>query len=307
MATTVVAPVSNSIALATKYLPLLDEVYKVNSRSAVLDTANDRVRWIGADTVKMLALTEVGLGQYSRNSGFVPGNTNGAWETFQIAQDRGRSYQVDVMDNEETLGQVVGNLLGEVERIHVVPELDCYRFAKYASTDGIDGGTGDITVGATNVKNLISAAEASMDNNEVPSEGRILFISPRCKDGLKGNIERRIINSEANVSYEVEYFDGMRVITVPQGRFTTTCTLAEPSAANGAGGFTAGGKRINFMIIHPSAVMQVVKHVAPRLFSPEQNIEADAWRLNYRIYHDCFVLPNKKKGIYAYVDSTSSN
>lgn len=307
MATTVVAPVTNSIGLVTKYLPLIDEVYKVNSRSAILDTANERIRWIGADTVKALSLTEMGMGNYSRNAGYVPGNTNGSWETFQIAKDRGRSYQVDVMDDEQSLGQVVGNLLGEVERVHLVPELDCYRFAKYASTDGIDGGTGDITVGTTNVKNLISAAEASMDNNEVPTEGRILFISPRCKDGLKGNIERRIINSEANVSYEVEYFDGMRVITVPQGRFTTTCTLAEPSAADGAGGFTAGGKRINFMIIHPSAVIQVVKHYAPRLFSPEQNIEADAWRLNVRCLHDAFVLPNKKKGIYAYVDSTSSN
>ena len=96
MATTVVAPVSNSIALVTKYLPLMDEVYKVNSRSAILDTANDRVHWIGADTIKALSLTEMGMGNYSRNSGFVPGNTNGAWEPFQIAKDRGRSYQIDV-------------------------------------------------------------------------------------------------------------------------------------------------------------------------------------------------------------------
>ena len=307
MATTVVAPVGNSIALAQKYLPLIDEVYKAASKTAILDTANDRVRWIGADTVKMLALSELGMGDYSRNAGFVPGDTTATWETFQITQDRGRSYQIDVMDNDETLGQIVGNLLGEVERIHIVPELDAYRFAKMAGTAGIDGATGDITVGTTNVKTLISAAEASMTNNEVPEDGRILFISPRCKDALKGNIERRIINSEANVSYEVEYFDNMRVITVPQNRFCTSITLAQPSAHDGAGGYTPGGKRINFMIVHPSAVMQVVKHVAPRLFSPAQNIEADAWRLNYRIYHDCFVLPNKKKGIYLYSDSTASN
>lgn len=307
MATTVVAPVGNSIALAQKYLPLIDEVYKAASKTAILDTANERVRWIGADTVKMMALSELGMGNYSRNSGFVPGDTTASWETFQITQDRGRSYQIDVMDNEETLGQIVGNLLGEIERVHIVPELDAYRFAKMAGTSGIDGATGDITVGTTNVKTLISAAEASMTNNEVPEDGRILFISPRCKDALKGNIERRIINSEANVSYEVEYFDGMRIVEVPQGRFNTSITLAQPSAHDGAGGFTAGGKRINFMIVHPSAVLQVVKHVAPRLFSPEQNIEADAWRLNYRIYHDCFVLPNKKKGIYLYSDSTASN
>lgn len=305
MATTVVAPVTNSIALAQKYLPLLDEVYKASSKSAILDTANERVQWIGADTVKMLVLTEMGMANYSRNAGFVPGDTNGAWETFQIEQDRGRSYMVDVMDNDETLGQVIGNLLGEVERLHIVPELDAYRFAKFAGTTGIDGTTGTVTPGTTDVKGLISAAEASMDDNEVPDEGRILFISPNAKNGLKGNIERRIINSEANVSYEVEYFDGMRLITVPQGRFVTAITLANPTASNGAGGYSAatGAKNINFMIVHPTAVMQVVKHVAPRLFSPEQNIEADAWKLNYRIYHDAFVLPQKAKGIYLHAEA----
>ena len=303
MATTVVAPVANQIALAQKYLPLLDEVYKAASKTAILDTANDRVRWIGANTVNMLVLTEMGLSNYSRNAGFVPGDTNGAWEPFQITQDRGRSYQIDVMDNEETLGQIVGNLLGEVERLQVVPEVDAYRFSKMASATGIDGTTGTITVGTTDVKALISAAEASMDDNEVPEEGRILFISPKAKNGLKGNIERRIINSEANVSYEVEYFDGMRLVTVPQGRFNTAVTINAPTASNGAGGFTASGDAINFMIVHPSAVMQVIKHVVPRLFSPEQNIEADAWRLNYRIYHDAFVLPQKAKGIYLHAEA----
>lgn len=303
MATTVVAPVTNQIALAQKYLPLLDEVYKAASKTAILDTANDRVRWIGANTVNMLVLTEMGLSNYSRNAGFVPGDTNGAWEPFQITQDRGRSYQIDVMDNDETLGQIVGNLLGEVERLQVVPEVDAYRFAKMAGATGIDGTTGSITVGTTDVKALISAAEASMDDNEVPEDGRILFISPKAKNGLKGNIERRIVNSEANVSYEVEYFDSMRLVTVPQGRFNTAVTINAPTASNGAGGFTASGNAINFMIVHPSAVMQVVKHVVPRLFSPEQNIEADAWRLNYRIYHDAFVLPQKAKGIYLHAEA----
>lgn len=303
MATTVVAPVTNQISLAAKYLPLLDEVYKAASKTAILDTANDRVRWIGANTVNMLVLTEMGLSNYSRNAGFVPGDTNGAWEPFQITQDRGRSYQIDVMDNDETLGQIVGNLLGEVERLQVVPEVDAYRFAKMAGATGIDGTTGSITVGTTDVKALISAAEASMDDNEVPEDGRILFISPKAKNGLKGNIERRIVNSEANVSYEVEYFDSMRLVTVPQGRFNTAVTINAPTASNGAGGFTASGNAINFMIVHPSAVMQVVKHVVPRLFSPEQNIEADAWRLNYRIYHDAFVLPQKAKGIYLHAEA----
>jgi hypothetical protein len=70
------------------------------------------------------------------------------------------------------------------------------------------------------------------------------------------------------------------------------------------GGYTTSGQAINFMIIHPSATLQVVKHVVPRVFSPQVNQEADAWKFDYRIYHDCWVLNNKKKGIY--VHSVSS-
>lgn len=302
MATTVVAPVSNSIALASKYLPLLDEVYKKEACSAILDTPAARVNWVGANAVNIMKLSAVGLGTYDRNAGYVPGDTTGVWEMHTIEVDRGRSYQVDYLDNEESLGLVVGNLLGEVERVNIIPELDAYRFAKLAGTTGIDGTTGTITVGTTDVGALISDAEASMDDNEVPTEGRILFVSPKCYNALKRNIERRIINSESNVNYTVEYFDDMRIIRVPQPRFNTAVTLNAPTAHNGAGGYTATGDDINFMIVHPSAVLQVMKHYAPRLFTPEQNIEADAYRLNIRYAGDTFVLDNKVKGIYLHAE-----
>ena len=44
MATTVAPAISNSIGLAAQYLPLLDEIYKAESKTALLDTAQDRVR-----------------------------------------------------------------------------------------------------------------------------------------------------------------------------------------------------------------------------------------------------------------------
>lgn len=96
MATTMAAPVANSISLATKFVPLLDEVYKRNSLTAILDTANERVNWIGAQTAKIYKVDVDGLGNYSRNAGFVPGSTDGTWETLTIEQDRGRSFTVDV-------------------------------------------------------------------------------------------------------------------------------------------------------------------------------------------------------------------
>ncbi len=96
MATTMAAPVANSIDLATKFLPFLDEVYKRESLSSVLDTLPERVNWIGAQTAKVFKVDVDGLGDYNRNAGFVPGSSDGTWETLTIQKDRGRSFTIDV-------------------------------------------------------------------------------------------------------------------------------------------------------------------------------------------------------------------
>jgi len=304
MATTMAMPVANSVTLAEKYVALLDEVYKRNSLTAVLDMTADRVNFIGAQTAKVFKIETDGLGNYSRNAGFVAGSSDGTWETLTLQQDRGRSFSIDVMDNDETLGMMMASTLGEFERVQVVPELDAYRLAKYATNAGT-------TVTATlsssdNIADLIQTAEASMDNDEVPYEGRILFVNPTIYSYLKGDITRYTMNGEGNINTEVEMYDGMRIIRVPSARFNTQVTLASPTGATSTGGYTATGVDINFMIVHPSAVIQVVKHVIPRVFSPEVNQEADAWKINYRIYHDAFILANKVKGIYVHKKASST-
>lgn len=305
MATTMAAPVNNSIALATKFLPYLDDVYKRQSLSAVLDTASDRVNWIGAQTAKVFKIDVDGLGNYSRNAGFVPGSSDGTWETLTIEKDRGRSFSIDVMDNDETLGMAMASTLGEFERTQVVPEIDAYRFAKYAAGAGT---TVTATLSASDdVADLIQTAEATLDDKEVPYEGRILFVNPTIYGYLKGDITRFTMNGDPNVNGEVEMYDGMRVIRVPSSRFNTVCTLAAPTDASSTGGYTAAGVDINFMIVHPSAVLQVIKHQIPRVFSPEVNQEADAWKINYRVYHDCWVLANKTYGIYLHKKANASS
>ena len=95
MATTMAAPVQNSISLAEKFLPLLDEIYKRESLTSILDTAEGRVQWTGADTVNLFDIDMVGLGDYSRNAGYVPGDADGSWDPYKLDVDRGRSFSVD--------------------------------------------------------------------------------------------------------------------------------------------------------------------------------------------------------------------
>lgn len=113
---------ANNIALAQRYLPMLDEVYKDSSRTVVLDNPN--VQFVGGNTVKVYKTSMDGLADYSRNGGYVNGAVNGAWETMTLSQDRGRSFQIDRMDNEETLDLAFGTLAGEFIRTKVTPEVD---------------------------------------------------------------------------------------------------------------------------------------------------------------------------------------
>lgn len=298
----------NSIQLAQRYLPILDEVYQRNSLTSFMDASNERVRFIGANTVQLYKSSLDGLGDYSRNNGFVDGSITGTWEALTLEQDRGRGFNIDVMDNDETLGMALGTTVGEFVRTKVVPEIDAYRFAKYAGTSGVDGASADIASGA-DVIALIDAAQASMDNNEVPYEGRILFVNPLVYAYLKENIQRRLVN-EVVADRNIMMLDNMRVISVPASRFNTAITLNDGSTSGEtAGGYSvaSGSYPINFMIIHPSAIVQVAKHVAPRLFGPDMNLGADAWRFNYRIYHDAFVEANKVKGIYVHKAATANS
>lgn len=307
MATTVTPAIANSVGLASEYLPLLDEVYKAESKTAILDTAQDRVRWSDEyHTFYLFETDMVGLADYSRNGGFVRGDVNASWRGYEPQWDRGRQFVVDRIDNAESMGMAFGTLAGEFMRTKVVPETDAVRFAQYAKAasnsmkkaESIS--TGDGAVAA------IDLATEKLDDAEVPYEGRILFLNPTMYRYLKSGITRYTMNGENGIDYNVEMYNDMRVITVPSGRFNTVITLGQPDAHDGAGGYTAAGSTINFMVIHPSAIMQAVKLANPRIFSPEQFQQAQAWAYDFRQYHGAWVKHQKANGIYVNAPSVVS-
>lgn len=175
------------------------------------------------------------------------------------------------------------------------------RFAKIAA--GADSNQIVSAALTSGFAGAIQDAEAALDDAEVPAVGRILFVSPTTYKGLKGDITRFTENGDPDVNGNVEMYDDMRVIKVPQARFNDTVTLNAPSTAAAAGGYTASGKDIHFMIVHPSAVIQVVKHLVPQIFTPDQVYTANGYIINYREYHDTFLLDNKKKGVYVHKEA----
>ena len=285
---------ANSIVLAQKYLPLLDEVYKQESKTADLESS--AVIFDGAQTVKIFKMSLSGLKNYSRNSGFKQGDVNGSWESWTLENDRGISFQVDVMDNEETLDLAFGRLAGTFVRTKEVPEVDMYRFAKLASSTGVSKETGALT--KENILEAIVTAEGELSENEVPEEGRILYITPTAFNVLKQVAGTRVVPANgSSVNYNFPTFDGMKIVQVPQSRFVTA---TQYNSATEEIEKTSTAKNINFMIVHPSAVEATTKRAKLRVFDPDTNQQADAYKFDYRLYHGLFVYENKAAGIYVH-------
>ncbi len=307
MATTVEPAVSNSIGLASSYLPILDEIYKAESKTAILDTAQDRVYYNPqTHTFNLFEIDMVGNADYSRNDGFVRGDVNAGWRSYAPQWDRGRQFMVDRIDNDEAMGMVFPSLGSEYLRTKVVPETDALRFSTYATgaasamktTETIDSGAEAVAA--------IDLGTEKLDDAEVPYEGRILFVNPTMYRYLKAGITRYTMNGENGIDYNVEMYDSMRVITVPSGRFNTAVTLAQPDSHDDAGGYTATGSTINFLIIHPTAIMQANCFTEPRIFSPAVNQQAQGWMWDFRQYHGAWVKHQKTNGIYVNAPATVS-
>ena len=291
---------ANSIAKFKKYIDLLDEVYKQASCTAVLDGDNTLVKaGANANEIVIPKISMDGLADYSRNSGYVKGDVTLTMETMTFDYDRGRKFDVDNMDNEETVGVAFGKLSSEFVRTKTTPELDAYRFAKYAGTTGISKvATGATLSTGADVLAAIVAAATKLDEDEVDADNRYLFITP--------TLLNLALNVDTTKSKAVlDSFAG--VIKVPQTRFYTAIDLKDgTTSGEEAGGYAKAeaGLDINFMIVQKSAVVQYPKHTVNKVVSPEKNQTSDGWMFFFRAYGLTDVYDNKVAGIYLHHKAT---
>jgi hypothetical protein len=195
-----------------------------------------------------------------------------------------------------------GTLVGEYMRTAVVPEVDAYRFSKFASWSGIEEVDTPATLTSGTVLAALDVATAFMNSKEVPTEGRLLFVSDTVQGFINAAVTR-MLGNESTVNRRVTEIDGMPIIMVPQTRFYKGVTLNAGATAS-AGGFVktvSTGRDINFLMLHPSAVLQVKKHDNLKLFDPDANQSKDGWKVQYRLYHDAFVYENKVDGVYSHI------
>lgn len=282
----------NNIELATIYLPLLDEVYKAESKTAILDGDEVTVQKGQHGEIKVAKLDMDGLGDFTRNSGYTKGSTKFVWETIKYDKERSQELRIDRLDNEESLGILFSKLSGEFIRTKVIPETDAARFAKIASVDGISKKAETLADGAAVIAAL-RACSNKMDEDEVNPENRILWITPTLRgliDDLDTTKSKKILDKFSTI------------IEVPQSRFYTAVAL-NPGTESYGYAKAEDGKNINFMCVEKSAVVTAMDQYV-KYFTPDQDQNGDDNVFDYRnnnLYGH--VYENKTAGVYVSYDA----
>ena len=283
---------ANTITPAKRYITLLDEVYMSAALTSSLES--DRSMSRAGANVNEIIIPKIdmdGLGDYDRTNGYAKGDVSLTWETKTFNYERGRMFTVDNMDNEESQSLAFGRLAGEFIRTKAAPELDAFRLAYYSAIPGIGKKEETLASGESIVSSLRTAV-TTMDEKQVPSTERILFITPT----LRGILEDMDTYKSKSVMAGFS-----QIISVPQTRFYTAIDLLDGTTEQEkAGGYkkAAGASNINFMIIHKPAVIQFPKHVVPKIVTPEQNQSGDAWKFGYRHVAIADIYKNKLAGVY---------
>lgn len=289
---------TNNIELVNAQTAIVDEIYRTEAVTNVLEAPSELVRYAGGKSFQIANMALTGLGDYSRVNGYPEGGVTLEWKTYEFTNDRGTRFSVDRMDNEESFGLVASRLNGDFTRDYLVPEVDAYRFAKIANKAGKTE-TGVLT--KDNAIDAIDEAMVTLTDNKVPLSRAILFVTPRVGLAINKGIVRTTINGDGNINTTVNTYNNVPVIIVPQDRFYTGI---DQFAGTGEDQFgyakSADAKDINFILMDRTASVNIGKLNMLKYFSPDVNQKKDAHQWDYRLYHESFVFDNKKAGIYVH-------
>lgn len=302
----------NTIQYAQVLQTALDQAAVQGMLTGWMDKNAGKVKYQGGKEVKIPEITTDGLADYDRSGGEGAGYTSGAvslkYKTKEMTQDRGRKFELDAMDVEESdFVATAGNVMGEFQRVHVIPEIDAYRLSILSSVAiGIAEDT-NVRYGYTPTKDVVSEIKKGIKVIRENGYNGKLMIHITYDAMLQ--IEEKVLDKLSTVDVnkngivtKVPSIDGNPLIETPQNRMYSAITLHDgktPGQTKGGYVKADGALDANFIIVPEEVPLAITKQDVMRIFDPQTNQGANAWAMDYRRYHDLWVKDNQAKSVFA--------
>ena len=267
-----------AVNYAEKYSSKVDERFTLGSLTNGL--VNAEYDWIGVSTVKVYSIPTVALGDYTLTGTSrygVPAELGNEAQEMTVTKDRAFTFTIDRKSYDDTMmtmeaGKALRRQIDEV----VIPEIDAYRIAALVS----GAATANIVTLATTKANAYEeflAVQEKLDDNKVPTAGRICICTPAFHNKIKLDeafTKKGDMATQIAINGMVGEIDNVPVIKVPTSYFPA---------------------KVDFIITNPIVMPSPVKLQEYKIHTDAPGISG--WLVEGRVRYDAFVLNEKQPAI----------
>jgi N4-gp56 family major capsid protein len=273
-----------TVNLASKYSSKVDERFKLKSLTEA--ATHQDYDWDGVKTVNIYSIATSAMNDYSRTGTGrygVAAELDDTVATYTLAKDRSFTFTIDQGNRKDSMNvREAGKALARQNDEVMVPEIDIYRLTKWNAAAAANGGVptaADIT--ASNAYASFLTSTAYLDDNKVPQEGRIAFVTPKFYNFLKQDptfLKASEIGQQMLINGQVGEVDGVKIVKAPTSYFPA---------------------KTPFIIVHKSAMCAPKKLQDYKIHENPPGINGNL--VEGRVYYDAFVLDSRKKAVYSWL------
>jgi len=297
----------NLLTYTELWTTALDQQAQQVATSGWMEANSSQVIYVGGKKVKVPTLLTSGLGDYSRGTGaanrgkYAKGTVDLSYEDYTLEQDRSAEFAFDRHDVDET-GFIIQApaVMGEFQRSHVVPEIDAFRYSRIASLTMAQGAGKyeSQTLTKNNILDEFLRQVRAMQNVTGIDTSSLVATMPFSIYSIlerSAEIQKQIsVQSfeQGGVNFEVKSVNGIPLIPVVEDRMKTAYVFHDGTTEMGFEP-ASGAKTINWIITPRQIPIAISKTDNLKVFTPETNQNGDDWLIQYRKYHDLWILKNK--------------
>ena len=274
-----------AVNLAQKYSSVLDQVFTAGSYTDKY--VNKKYDFDGVQTINVYTVTTVEPTDYKRSdTGDRFGGNNELQNIvtpYTLKNDKSFKLVIDRGNYEQTaLAEKAGAVMKAEMEERVIPMIDADRIK--AAATGATAVSQAITAG-NNAYTDILKAEAFLDEDKAPVEGRVLFVTPGYYNTIKEYITTTMhadtYSSKLISRGYVGELDGIPVVKVPTSYFPT---------------------KTNAVLWHRDALLGAKQIMNTRIKTDSELV--DGTLLLGRFIYGSFVLNGKKKSVASIVSNS---
>lgn len=274
-----------AVNLASKYS---NKVVERFSQKSLTDKGlNKDYEWSGVATVTVYSVPTVAMGDYTRtgaNRYGTPAELQNTKQDLTLTKDRSFTFTIDKGNLTESMGVMeAGKALSRQTTEVFTPELDTYRLGVWAAATNTQTTGTAAAITASNAYSKFLIAQEKLDEEKVPSTGRICYAKPSTINFLKLDanfIKASDLAQNMLIKGQIGEVDGVAIVKVPTVNMPTNC---------------------GFILIHPSCSCSPLKLEDYKIHDNPPGISGKL--VEGRYIYDCFVFDSTGKAICKHMNA----